>query len=89
MIGLQVLIYCGRGFAWVGRIEEMYTPGAYKLTNAGMLVRTGGTAWTQLAAGSGRESMVYRRAPQGIVFTGHEIHGAILWEGDLPSGDVG
>ena len=88
VIGEQMLLWVGRGFAWVGRVEEMYAPGCYLLSNAGMLCRTGGPAWTDVASGKNRGTYIYRHAPDGKVFTGPELHGAILWKGDLPGKDV-
>lgn len=87
MIGQNMLIWAGRGFAWVGKVEEMYINGGYKLSNAGMLCRTGGDAWTHVASGQARDRYVYRHAPKGIVYTAAPISGAILWEGDLPGED--
>lgn len=89
VIGKQMLLWVGRGFAWVGKVEEMYAPGCYRLSNGGMLCRTGANAsWMHVASGEKREQMIFRRAPDGVVYTGPELHGAIEWKGDLPSGDV-
>ena len=52
MIGKQMLIWCGRGFAWIGQVDEMYAPGCYKLSNAGMLCRTGPDSWMAVASGA-------------------------------------
>ena len=89
MIGKQMLIWCGRGFAWVGQVDEMYAPGCYKLSNAGMLCRTGSASWMQIAADKNRSTYVYRHAPDGTVYTGAEMHGAVEWKGKLPGEDVG
>jgi uncharacterized protein (TIGR02996 family) len=89
VIGKQMLILSGRGFAWVGRVEEMYAPGCYRLSSAGMLCSTGFASWMDLAGGEKRDGMVYRRSPNGEIFLGPEIHAAIEWHGDLPDGDVG
>ena len=52
VIGKQMLIWCGRGFVWIGLVEEMYAPGCYKLSNAGMLCRTGPDSWMAVASGA-------------------------------------
>jgi hypothetical protein len=88
MLGNQMLMWVGRGFAWIGVVEEMYAPGCYRLSNAGMLCRTGNDSWMAVADGTMRDNYVYRHAPDGIVFTGPELHGAVIWKGDLPGQDL-
>ena len=88
VIGKQMLIWCGRGFAWIGLVEEMYAPGCYRLSNAGMLCSTGSESWMAVASGVARDNFVYRHAPDGIVYTGPELHGAVEWKGELPGRDV-
>jgi hypothetical protein len=83
-----MLIWCGRGFAWIGHVEEMYAPGCYKLSNAGMLCRTGSESWMAIAGDKNRLTYAYRHAPDGIVYTGAELHGAVEWKGELPGRDV-
>lgn len=87
MIGKNMLLWCGRGFAWIGKVEEMYVPGAYRLSCAGMLCRTGGDSWMHVANGTARQRYIYRHAPDGVVYTGSDIHGAVEWKGDLPGED--
>ena len=90
VIDKQMLIWAGLSFAWVGMVEEV-TPEGYRLSNAGMLCRTGGTAWMHLAAGEGRDGMTFRqsKAENGELFIGDFISGAIEWLGELPGRDVG
>lgn len=90
MIGRQMLIWAGLSFAWVGLVEEVTAEG-YRLSNAGMLCRTGGISWMHLAAGEGRTGMTFRqsKAPGGELFVGDFVSGAVEWLGDLPGRDVG
>ena len=84
MIGQNLLIWAGEGFAWVGHVEEMYEPGAYRLSNAGMLCETGGISWMDVANNVDRSKMIYRHGTDGVIFTGGVISGATVWKGELP-----
>lgn len=88
VIGKRMMIWCGEGFAWIGHVDEMYATGCYKLSNAGMLCRTGSDSWMAIASGLARDNYAYRHAPDGIVYTGPELHGAIEWQGELPGRDM-
>ncbi len=85
MIGENMLVFCGVGFAFVGRVKELNALGGVNLEDASMICRTGGVPWAHLAKGEKRPKMILTKV-EGEVVTG-PVSQCWEWAGDLPTED--
>jgi len=82
VVGKRMLIFCGLSFAFCGDVAEQTGPFTFRLDNASMVVRTGGTPWDDLARGKGREAATFRK--YGTIHVGPQFSFSCEWVGDLP-----
>lgn len=82
VVGRNMLIFCGFGFAFAAYVAEQTGPFSFRLENATMVCRTGGTPWDELAEGKGRDGATFRY--HGEIFVGPNFSFSRDWKGDLP-----
>ena len=82
IVGKRMLIFCGLSFAFVGDVAEQTGPFSFRIDNASMVVRTGGTPWDELASGKGRDAATFRK--YGTISVGPQFSFSCEWAGDLP-----
>ena len=82
IVGKRMMIFCGLAFTFVGDVVEQTGPFSFRIDDASMIVRTGGTPWDELASGKGRDSASFRE--YGTIHVGPQFSFSCEWAGDLP-----
>ncbi len=83
-VGGNWLVVLPHGWVICGRVEAQTGPYTFRLADASVVCRTGGTPWDRLADGEGRAGATFR--PWGVVNIGPQYVLSRPWAGDLPGG---